>query len=812
MILLRVFGLLMLAVSLSWAQSVFSVRDEGEGRNRTYDVVHYRIEVSFDESKKMVFGTTTTTLVPFLPGLATVDFDAEKMTVQSVTMKNLPLKFDVRPKTLAVHLDKPYSPRDTLTLSISYTCTPARGLFFVQPDSANPDRPRQIWSQGEDMDNHFWFPCYDFPNDMATSEMIVTVRDSYQALSNGRLLSVREDRGKKTKTFHWKQDKPHVSYLIMLAAGEYTVLRDKAGDIPLEYWVYPRHVADAKVCFARTPDMVKWFSTVIGYPYPWAKYAQVLIRDFTVGGMENTSATSLADEAAVYDARARVDESPNSLIAHELAHQWWGDVLTCKDWRHLWLNESFASYFDPLWFEHDLGRDEFDYLMYNAQQAGINSDKTAGRKPIVSVGSYGSNVYPRGASVLHMMRSILGDTGFWRAINYYITRNQHRVVETNDLKVAVEEATGQNLSWFFDQWVYKAGYPVFSLSSTWSDSAQAVLLAVKQTQLMDSLTGIFRTPVDIEVTTPEGSAVHRVTILTGDTTLTLRSPSKPNLVIFDKGNWLLKELKWTKSIDEWMYQAELAGNPVDRLRAIQELAGKEKNISSIPLFSRIALHEKFWAVRREAVLAFGKIDSANAAQKAAIAQTLIAVLADSRPEVRQAAAAQLRKYRGENVITALKSALRDSSNRVVANALNALAKADSAHAAPILIAHLDTPSHNNTIASAALSALSTVDSVKAVDAALIKARSGQSVGLRFTALGILGRYGKGRADVHQLYASVVQEKQSFMRGMAIRWLGDNGDAGNLPALQTIANDTEDRASESAKAAVDKITKRIEAKK
>ncbi|TLY27293.1 MAG: M1 family metallopeptidase [Ignavibacteria bacterium] len=385
---------------LSRAQSVFPVRDDGEARNRTYHVVHYKIEVSFDEKKKSVIGKTQVTLVPFLSEFKNIELDAEQLDIHSVTLGlGKPARYEVEPKMLVVHLDKPYSYGDTITVAVEYSCTPKKGLYFTQPDSGYPDKHWQIWSQGEDMDNHFWFPCYDYPNDKATSELIATVRKNYTVLSNGELVSVKENKKDSTKTFFWRENKPHSSYLITIAAGDYAILHDKAGKLPLQYYVFRDDTVDARMCFRQTPDMVKFFNEKIGYSYPWEKYAQVLITDFIEGGMENTSATSLLDWATVYDARQRLDNTPTGLIAHELAHQWWGDVVTCKDWRHLWLNESFASYFDPLYHEYWLGEDEFQMMMLNDQLAGVHVDTAVGRKPIVSVGSYGTNVYPRGAAV-----------------------------------------------------------------------------------------------------------------------------------------------------------------------------------------------------------------------------------------------------------------------------------------------------------------------------------------------------------------------------------------------------------------------------
>ena len=498
----------------AYSQSVFPVTAEnGEARSRTYHVLHYKIEVSFDESKKMLMGKVTTTLVPFTPDFSTLEFDAENMEFTKVTLGKTALSFDSLSKTIRIHLNKTYSYRDTLTVSIEYWCVPKKGLYFIQPDSAYPDKPWQIWSQGEDMDNHYWFPCWDFPNDKATSEVIGTVKSAYTFLSNGKLVNVKEDKKAGTKTFYWKEEKPIASYLIMMAAGEYAILNDEADGIPIQYYVYKNQVDDAKVCLAHTPLMMKFFNEKIGYKYAWEKYAQITIADFMFGGMENASATTMLDWILVFDARSRIDQSAVSLIAHEFAHQWWGDVVTCKDWRNIWLNESFASYFDPLYIEHAFGEDEFINDMYGSQQAGVRTDRVLGRKPIVSVGSYSSNVYPRGASVLHMLRFVLGDDLFWRAIRHYVTKNQFTSVETNDLKIAVEEATGENLYWFFDEWVYKAGHPVFDVAYSYNDSARSVCLTVKQTQSKDSLTGVFRTPVDVEIVTSNGSFIHRIDIV-----------------------------------------------------------------------------------------------------------------------------------------------------------------------------------------------------------------------------------------------------------------------------------------------------------
>ncbi len=797
---------LVLTATFSPAQSVFPIRDEGEGRSRSYRVLHYRIEVSLDDVHKKVTGKVSSTIVPFFTALTSIEFDAEGMDIRRVMLGGKKeLKFEVLPKTLTIALDKPYSFSDTLLLSLEYSCTPQRGLYFVQPDSDYQDKPWQIWTQGEDMDNHFWFPCYDYPNQKSTSEVIATVPKKYTLVSNGRLVNVSDDRKGGTKTFHWKETKPHSSYLIMLAAGEYAVLKDRAGSIPLEFYVYPSHTGDARACFKETAAMVDFFGTKIGFTYPWEKYAQVLLRDFMFGGMENASATTLADEAAVYNARARIDHSPTSLIAHELAHQWWGDVVTCKDWRHIWLNEGFASYFDPLYHEYSLGRDEFDYIMYDAQQAGLRTDRLLGRKPIVSVGSYSENVYPRGASVLHMLRFVLGDQLFWRGLNHYITKFQYTAVETNDLKNAIEETTGQNLFWFFDQWVYKAGHPVFAVSWQYSDTAKAVFLNIRQTQTIDSLTGVFRTPVDVEITSPQAVNVHRLFISSADTTCVLPSQERPELVIFDKGNWLLKELDDEKSEAEWTFQAVHATNPIDRLLAIQFMTRTWHGAAYTRLCETVALKDSFWAVRKEALSSLGTVAAQHDSLQREILTTLVAASHDAKPAVREAALEQLGNLRGKEVVTRLQVALKDSSYGVMAGALGALAKADSAHAATLLESYLNVPSYRNILENTALNLLVSVDSSRALAVAIKNIGYGKALSTRYASLHILGRYGRGRKEIGDLVAKFLDDKNEFFQSAVARTLGEFGDAAYIPALERLAGNKDRRAAESAAASIKKIT-------
>jgi aminopeptidase N len=785
------------------AQLLFPANDTGATRSRDFHVVHYKIDLVLDDQEKEIRGSAAITLVPFLPRLDTVVLDAEELNIRRVAMdRGTDLGYRIGRATLAIALPSPASFRDTVTVTVWYSAAPHKGLYFTAPDSIDPDKPGQIWTQGEDMDSHFWFPCYDFPNDFATSEVIATVRSGFTVLSNGRLVSVREEKKNGTTTYHWREDKPHATYLISLAAGHYAILKDRAGKVPLEYYVYPDDTADARICFAQTPAKLAFFARKTGFPYPWEKYAQVLIADFIEGGMENVSATSLMDVITVLDARARLDESPTSVIAHELAHQWWGDVVTCKNWQHLWLNEGFASYFDPLYHEHWLGEDEFHQRMDEEQQKAIACDKRQGRKPMVSIGSYTDNVYSRGAAVLHMLRFVLGDTLFDRALHHYLEKHRYSPVETRDLQTSIEEATGQNLDWFFTEWVYKAGYPVFDLASSWDDTTGSLRISVHQSQPQDSLTGVFRTPVDIEVRTAAGSRTHRVNILSADTTLVFHETQRPLLVQFDPEDWLLKAVHWQRPPEEWVRAVEYSSNPVERIRALKHLSGLADNAGYLPLCSRAALDDPFWSVREAAVSSLEDLETGG--NKDSVRAVLLKAARDPNSRVRAAAVRELSMFEGIDVVRGLQSAVRDSSARVVAGALYALSRVDSAVAVPMVTAYLDTPSYRDIVATTALAALARLDSSRGIAAAFTKARQGKSTYSRYTALEILKKNRRGDREVKNLYLRFLQARSEFMRSYAAHSLGEIGDTTALPALTKLAGNKDDGAAQAARESIEML--------
>ncbi len=705
-----------------------------------------------------------------------------------------------------MNLNKVYGLRDTVNLSVAYlVSSPKKGLYFMTPDSGYAKKQWQVWSNGETQENHFWFPCYDFPNDRATSEMIVTVRDSWTAISNGKLLDVKRDAKKHTATYHWYESKPHVSYLISLVAGEYLEVKDSWGTVPLSYYVYKFQKDDALRSFSKTPKIMEFYSSKIGYSYPWEKYSQTIVQDYFLGGQENVSATTLND-GTIHDARAHLDVTSDDLVAHELAHQWFGDMITCRDWAHVWLNEGFATYFAILFQEYDKGKELALKSIYDNQKSVVNADIGDKRRPtstgrfVSADGVFDNRIYGKGACVLHMMRFVVGDELFWKAINHYAQKFQFQCVETNDFKVAVEEATGYNLHWFFDEWVYKAGYPEFNISTSWDEKSRSVNIKIRQTQNVDSLTGIFTMPVEIEVWVHGVPETYRVTISKQEEEFSFPAYQQPQLVLFDKGSRLLKKVKFEKPAEEWIFQLQNAKEGVDRISAIDELRWIVDSANVTAALSKAAIEDPFNEVRREAVWALG--DSKNES----VSELLIAAYGDRDAKVRAAAVASLKTHNGEKVIKTLQHAFEtDSSYAVAVGALNALKNADSVNIRQYCEAGLLRDSYREGIRIAALRGLSELKDEAAFKKIEQYSQYGYERNVRIEALNLISRVWKTREGVLPLLISKTNDPSFQVRRAVVEMLGIMGDPLAVEPLQHIAEtNSDERIVKAARASIEKI--------
>ena len=538
---------------------VFS-RPKQYEKTRDYDAIHYKIKLRFDEEKQMLWGENTVTVAALRDGFDRCELDAEVLRVTAATTPDgKALKFTQSDSSVTVFLPRKYSYRDTLTFTVAYESgnpelDPKRygmgphydlGIDFKPATENNPQLINTLsFPEGA----RHWFPCNDVPGDKVTNDPIVTVRSEYNALSNGRLVSVREDRENGTKTFHWSQELPHSTYLFVLAAGPYVVLKDSLGALPINYWVYPKDVDDAMRSFHKTPEIIAFFNEAYSYDYPWVKSGEVTIPGIG-GGAESTTATVLG-ESTIHDARAEQDFPSHWLVAHEAAHQWWGDLVTMRTWSHAWINESFATYGEYLFSKHDLGEDEGAINLLRKKNQYLNEARTRYKRPMMLEyyvypnDVFDSHIYPRGAAVLNMLRWIMGDRPFQRAMSHFLHKHAFQPVDTWQLMTAIREATGQNLDWFFEQWVFKAGHPVFDIGYRWDESAKKLTLNIAQTHDTSEWIPVFKTPVLIGITTVAGKSVHKIRIDEKQQHFEFALDSRPLLVRFDVGNYLMKEWRF----------------------------------------------------------------------------------------------------------------------------------------------------------------------------------------------------------------------------------------------------------------------------
>jgi aminopeptidase N len=759
-------------------------------RSHDYDVQHYRISVSFDWSKKSVSGETTVTLKPMTGDFKQIELDAGDMSIGEVRLAaGSPLKFDYRDnEKLFIKLDRAYAPADTIAVTVKYTAVPKKGMTFIVPNETDPGRPHQIWTQGEAQTNHYWFPCYDYPNDRATTEVIATVADNYKVISNGTLVSSNPGPQPKTRTWHWRMEQAFSSYLVSLIVGEYAEVTDQFKGKPVISYVYPGQVENGRVSFGNLGRMVAFFSERTGYDYPYAKYAQTMVRDFG-GAMENITATTMTD-SAVHDKRAHLDVSSDEIVSHELAHQWFGDLLTCRDWGELWLNESFAVFMESAWTEHDKGRDDYLYEMHNNQQAYFQAWFQGNRRPVVTKryedpdAVFDAYAYPRGGATIGMLRFVLGDEMFWKAVRHYVKKYEWQNVETAQLNIAIEEATGQNLSWFFDQWVYKMGHPEFEITSSY-DGGKELKLTVKQTQKPDdkrpwfASPEYFTTPVDIAITTAGGEKVHRVWIDEPQEEFKFEVDSKPLIVNFDRGNQLIKRVKFGRGDEELAYQLLHDSDAMGRVRAAIELKQGRSEIGAKAL-SEAARKDSFWAARVEAVKSLSQFqtDTARAG--------LLEAVKDIDSRIRRAAITGLASFKDKKLAGLFAGIIKtDPSYFAVSEAAKALGQTGDASAFDILVELLKQDSWQETLRGGALGGLAALNDPRSLDLAFRYARPGNPSSLRSAAFSILGDAGKRDPRTLDLLTGALKEPSLVLVFGAVQALGRLGDPRAIPALESL---------------------------
>jgi aminopeptidase N len=761
-------------------------------RARSFDVKHVALDLRFDFDRKAVKGTVTTTLAPIGRSLREVELDcADTRIIKVLDEKKRELTWELVDDTLTVALGRSVKPGRDISLTVRYEARPTRGLYFVGPTKEYPKTPQQIWTQGAMEDNHYWFPCYDSPNEKMTQDVVMTVPERYLAISNGGLVEERHDRKRRTKRYHWRQEQPHTTYLLTIVVGEFDVVEDRHKDIPVIYYVPKGRRDDAMRWLAETPKMIAFYEKATGFAYPYAKYGQVVISDFMYGGMENTTITTITDQVLL-DERAHLDVEPEGLVAHELAHMWYGDLITTKSWEHIWINEGFASYFDPLYFEHARGKDEFQYRMLRALKGYLDEAAKRYRRPIVtrtftdSFDMFDGHSYAKGALVLHALRYELGEELFWRGIRHYTRAYAYRSIETEEFKLALEAGTGASLDRFFDQWLRRAGHPEFEVSWSYDKTLKLVTVRVKQTQKVEDDTPVFRTPVDIHITTARGTEAFRVEIENPGEEFHFPSAARPKLVEFDRENWIPKTLKFDKKKDELLYQLEHSATVIGRIRACEGL-GKIMGDDAVVVALRKRLRGKdHHGVRIAAAEALGSI-AGDAARDA-----LLAGLDDANSKVRRAVVTALGKIKQERVAKRLETVFRrDKSYFVAAAAVRSIAKIREDAAYEFLVQALTYESHRDVVRSAVFGALVELKDTRGIREARAWAATGKPINARMAAIGALGTLGReldkarDRDRVRRELVEMLRHPHFRVRSAAAGGLGELHDAAAIGDLEKL---------------------------
>ncbi len=806
------------------------------------------LEATVDPRARVMDATVLETFRAIQGGLSSVRLDQAGLEILEVRVDDEPAVFEIDAGSVLVRLPgASRSSGDLFELAIRYRVrNPKRGLYFTGPDAEYPAKPYQAWSQGQDEDSRHWIPIPDYPNQKVLSEVIARVPKGFTAVSNGALVS-KKDSGEST-VFHYRLGVPHVTYLISLVVAELEAW-EEAGPrgVPVQYFVPKGQTGNGRRAFGNTPKMLEAFERLTGVPYPYEKYSQVAVQDFIFGGMENTSATTQTD-MTLHDAKAHVDFSSDPLVSHELAHQWFGDLVTCRDWSHGWLNEGFATFMERVWIEENVAEygsreqalEEARYYSLADFRAHAEEDSGSYRRPIVCnqyiepIDLFDTHLYHKGGLVLNLLRATLGAETFWKVIRRYLERHRGGSVETIDLIRAIEDETGRNLRRFFDQWVFSAGYPELEATYSWNEERKQLELVVEQKQTEGkpeiqkdgALTPLFHLDLEVEVTHADSKReVHRIAAAEARTRVFLAAASKPAAIRLDPGGTVPKALKFPRPKEMLLHQLRNDPDCLGRIEAAQELV-KISDADIIAALERQVAEDAFWGVRAEIAKALSEIRS-DAARDA-----LIGALASPgarHAKARRAIVKALGTFRDAKAATALRPlAERDESYFVEAEALEAWAAAalppgttgasrETADAESFLIAQLSRSSHLEVVRRAALKALGGLpgigrgDRPKALESILEWSRRGKPEEARVGAVVALGAIARGavpaeRSRVLERLSAIADEPSFRLRRYLLGALGQSESPEAISILMKLHRiEIDGRIRRGALAGVDALT-------
>ena len=754
-------------------------------RDRPFAVEHIALDLTLDFTKKSIRGSASLVVRRTDPDALVIDLDAIAFTISAVTLERRPVHYIYDGRRLLIDVPHAF---EHGTIEVTYAATPRKGIYFLEPDAHVPTRPRQAWTQLQEEDARYVFPCHDKPHAKMTTEVRIHVPQGFSVLSNGELAGQAPGEN-GFETFHWRMNDPHPSYLVTIVAGEFAVFGDKVKlglrDVPLTYLVPKGREEDGRRTFARTPDMVAYFSELTGVAYPWNKYAQVVVSDFIFGGMENTTATTMY-EHILLDARAAVDVSSDDLIAHELAHQWFGDYVTCRDWSEGWLNEGFATFMEHVWREKLLGKDEYDYGVKGDLASYLAEAQGRYRRPIVcqdydaALDLFDRHLYEKGGLALHVLRTELGDTLFWKGVSTYLTKHARGIVETRDLLRALEEVSGRSLGRRFEEMIYRPGHPEVDIDLSWD--AGVLTCAVKQTQSpADGVPATFELSLVLAVAEENGQVRReKVRLVARADSFAIPCPSRPRYVVVDPEQRILGDLTVKAPPDMLRHQLAEATPARGRWLAAKALAKSDDPVTIEALGARLADEKEFWGVRAECADALGQIRAREGFD------ILAAHAATKHPKVRRAVMDALGRFRTTASVDLLKPhALRDESYLVEAEAARALGKTRQSAAYDVLLDVMDRPSWSDVVAAGAIDGLAALRDERALPHIYARTRYGHPSRVRRAATVAIPKLSTDRRAREHL-EDLLDDGDCILRIDVVRALADLGDPRSRGALRARA--------------------------
>ncbi len=802
--------------------------------DRPFKLEKLLLEVHVDPRKKTLEGSATQRFRVISPDQTQLKLDQVGLHIEDVKINGRQASFYTEGNYLFIEVakSKEHSPQveAELEVMIRYqTHQPRRGIYFTGPDEHFPKKPYQVWTQGQDEDSRYWFPTLDYPNQKVLSEVIAWVPQGFTAISNGALIE-KKDEGKETK-FHYRLGTPHVNYLVTLVVGEFVELKDVGPrGLPIQYFVEAGREADAKRAFGHTPKMIEVFEQKTGQSYPYEKYSQVAVQDFIFGGMENTSATTQTD-TTLHDERAHLDFTSDPLVSHELAHQWFGNLLTCRDWSHGWLNEGFATFMERVWIEADTGPhgglDEAKYYSYQDFKDYLGEDQAKYRRPIVCntysdpIDLFDRHLYQKGGLVLNLLRSVLGEKLFWKSIQLYVSRHKGQNVETLDLIRAIEDATGKNMRPFFDQWVFGVGFPEFELTYAWSEEKKQVELVIEQKQ-SGAVERPFQLPFQIEFTYGKGEKIQStVSLRDSRERLFFSIPSKPLMVSVDPGWNIPKQMKFTRPKELLLYQLKNDTDCMGRIEAAKELA-KIADADVIAALSQAVKEDRFWGVQAEVAQVLAELRTPSCRD------ALIAALDTKNSKARAEIVKALGRFRETKASDVLKkSAEKDSSYQVEGAATQAwgFSRLKMAHertssdvedVEKFLVKQLEKNSYRDVIRTSALKGLSQLPGVSsgerlsALQTLIQWTHPQKSLDARMAAISCLGRVASTaqssvREKILSVFSGLADERNFRLRATLVVAIELSEISDAIGILERVRDtDTDGRIKRSAWVAMSKL--------